>query len=133
MAQWGKMIATAIMWLGCTGIGITALLMAPAITTVNVVPIVLGPLLMAMIATGIMWSSKADSDTKRETEKAKRQAADPVATVELLEALMDPEELAAFKEQLRQRALRDARLNDGELVEDTGSLADLLREDASRR
>jgi hypothetical protein len=74
---------------------------------------------IASVLTLLLWAFPAIAENYASREKAKRQ---PDERLALLKELLDEDELAAFKEVLKQRMLDSAVRGDGELPYDAEAL-----------
>jgi hypothetical protein len=126
---WGRIILTAIVWLSCAGVSMSTLFMSNNIYSGFSVMMVVFPLLIALITTAILWVGPELGERlagrRANSEKAKRRG--EMSRLEMLTALMDEDELAAFKAALRDQVLLPHRLEDGELPGDAEELSRLLR------
>lgn len=114
-----KMVATLGVWAILGAIAIVA--MAGTQTLHDPEAVVIGSMVMAIVATGMIWvapemvpSKKQDASQSQSFEKAKRGGNDKLA---LLLELMDEDERQAFKESLKRRYINDVGV-DGELPYD---------------
>ena len=134
MANIPKLLLTLFIWAGCVTISMFAITNAGlGGITGGVVVVALVPVIIAQMVTAILWMDSL-SFGSRAAAADKQKRAEPVSRMALLQELMTPDELEAFKDTLRERMLRDsARLQDGELADDAESLTELLRDDRPRR
>lgn len=114
-----KAIVTIIMWLVLGFISFSAMadLFHTAPAGGDLVALVLGPLVIALIGMFIVWlgpelveadTLKATSQTKETRQKQKRQSgANQLDKIALLMELMDEDEQADFKATLKREVLSD--------------------------
>lgn len=133
-----KVAVTITMWLILGFISFVAIAGEGVFNTTiqgDVTAMTLGPLVLAMIGTAIIWttdSDKAEAETAQTTaealEKAKREGRSTDRLSLLLE-LMDDDERVAFKESLKQGVLSDIGYHgDGESPFNYDTLESLLDE-----
>ena len=117
-----KAVATAAIWLG-TGIICFGVAIYGAETQHNASWLFVLSTVIAFLLTALLWVLPVITETYDSREKAKRQPADRLA---LLKELMDEDELAAFKDALKQRMLESVTRGDGELPYDAEALESLV-------
>ena len=137
-----KVAVTITMWLILGFISFVAVAGEGVFNTTirgDVTAMALGPLVLAMIGTAIIWTTdsektKGDSDeaTAEAQGKAKRErTALSMDKLTVLMELMDEEELRQFKETLKQGVLSDmGYADDGESPFNYDSLESLLDEES---
>ena len=139
-----KGIITLVMWALLSVISIGAVIGGSSFaTSSNVEVMALGPPIIALIGTFIIWvlpdlvrnehKENIAKLTNKEHSKGKRQSGGS-DKLSLLMELMDEDERQAFKETLKQRILEDARLDaDGELSYGADTLESLFYEDDANK
>jgi hypothetical protein len=122
--------ATAAIWFG-VGFVCFAVAIYGSETQRDVTLLFTFAILVASVFTLLLWFMPAIAEIVASREKAKRQPVDKLA---LLRDLLDDDELAAFKETLKQRVLDSVSAgDDGELPLDAATLEALAADDALTR
>jgi hypothetical protein len=136
-----RIAVTVTMWLILGFISFVAIAGEGVFNTTiqgDVTAMALGPLILAMIGTAIIWTTdneKSEGETGKATaealEKAKREgSALSMDKLALLMELMDDEELRQFKETLKREVLSDmGYASDGESSYDYQTLESLFDEE----
>ena len=139
-----KGIITLIMWVFLSAISIGAMIESSTFAQAgNIEVLALGPLVIALFGTFIIWvlpdlvrnehNENIAKLTNKEHSKNKRQSSGS-DKLSLLMELMDEDERQAFKETLKQRILDDTRLDaDGELSYGADTLESLFYEEDSNK
>jgi hypothetical protein len=138
-----KGIITVVMWALLSVVSIGAVIEGSSFApSISVEAMALGPLIIALFGTFIIWvlpdlvkSDHAEKIAKLNDGniKNKRQSGGS-DKLSLLMELMDEDERQAFKATLKQRVLDDTRLNaDGELSYGTDTLESLFYEEEANK
>lgn len=132
-----KVFLTVVMWvvaLVITFSGLAGQFVGNPIAESRQVWYVIAPLVTVVLASLIMWVAPEEAEAKlaqqaaESDRKNKRQEGDSLA---MLLDLMDEDERRDFIERLKERALDNLGVNDGELP-DTGETLEALLNETSR-
>lgn len=120
----GKFLLTLVVWVICGFVAVFPMF-NEGISSGAVMVIVIA-LIAAVGATSVLWGDGDETDTDIKTAQEKRKRDETMPQVDLLLSMMDEDERAAFKDELKRRVLdeRTARLSDDGEVQSLDALLD---------